>query len=80
MKNKTLIYAIPVLLLVTMILGACQLAPAANAQNTITPAETAGSLRRYPLPYWRSDPRSGYGLYQVGIHTEAKMSLRRCCQ
>ena len=73
MKNKTFNYAIPVLLLVTLVLGACQLAPAANAQNTVTPAESAGSLRTIAITGTGEVilvPDMAY--INVGIHTEAE--------
>ena len=73
MRNKTLTYAIPVLLLVTLVLGACQLAPAANAQNTITPVESAGSLRTIAVTGTGEVilvPDMAY--INVGIHTEAE--------
>ena len=72
MKHKTLTYAIPVLLLATLVLGACQLAPAANAQNTITPAEATGSLRTIAITGTGEVilvPDMAY--INVGIHTEA---------
>ena len=72
MKNRKLTYAIPVLLLLTFVLGACQLAPAANAQNTITPAESAGSLRTISITGTGEVilvPDMAY--INVGIHTEA---------
>ena len=73
MKTKSFNYAIPVLLLVTLVLGACQLAPVANAQNTITPAESAGSLRTISVTGTGEVilvPDMAY--INVGIHTEAE--------
>lgn len=73
MKNKKIIYALPFLLLVTLVLGACQLAPVANAQNTITPAESAGSLRTIAVTGTGEVilvPDMAY--INVGIHTEAE--------
>lgn len=72
MKNRKLTYVIPVLLLVTFVLGACQLAPAANAQNTITPAVSTGSLRTISITGTGEVilvPDMAY--INVGIHTEA---------
>ena len=71
MKSKTLPYAISVLLLVSLILGACQMPPTANAQNTITPIP--GDLRTIAVTGNGEIvlvPDMAY--INVGIHTEAE--------
>lgn len=73
MKNKTLTLAIPVLLLATLVLGACQLAPAANAQNTLTPVQSTSDLRTISVTGTGEVilvPDMAY--INVGIHTEAE--------
>jgi len=72
MKNKTITYAIPVLLLVSLILGACQVLPSANAQNTITPSESTASQRTIAVTGTGEVilvPDMAY--INVGIHTKA---------
>jgi len=72
MKNKTFTYAIPVLLLVSLILGACQVLPSANAQNTITPSESTASQRTIAVTGTGEVilvPDMAY--INVGIHTKA---------
>lgn len=73
MKNKTLTYALPVLLIVSLIVGACQALPPANAQNTLTPFESAGGLRTVAVTGTGEVilvPDMAY--INVGIHTEAE--------
>lgn len=73
MKNKSLTYALPVLLLVSLIVGACQALPPANAQNTLTPSESAVSLRTLAVTGTGEVilvPDMAY--INVGIHTEAE--------
>ncbi len=70
MKSKPLTYAISVLLLVSIILGACQMPPSANAQNTITPIP--GDLRTIAVTGNGEIvlvPDMAY--INIGIHTEA---------
>ncbi len=68
MKNKTLTYLLPALILVGLLAGACQISPRANAQTTAEPA----SLRTIAVTGLGEIilvPDMAY--INVGVHTEA---------
>lgn len=71
MKKNILFYAIPVFLVAALTLGACQMAPTANAQTTTVPP--TGSLRTLAVTGTGEVilvPDMAY--INVGVHTEAE--------
>ena len=69
MKNKTLTYLIPVLILVSLLAGACTTVPNANAQ----PTAEAGNLRTIAVTGTGEIilvPDMAY--VNIGVHTEAE--------
>ena len=77
MKNKTLYFLLPVLILAGLLTGACQTVPNANAQ----PTAEAGNMRTIAVTGTGEIilvPDMAY--INVGVHTEAEDVSGRCQQ